>query len=194
LQSFPSSQWNASIEEKTPYFEKNNNAVPVIIIITNNVVSVENKQENKQLLDLEQSLSRQFISFLREDNFEYGMDSRAHLLVKKQMKINPVLTKDWLNKVYVNYFNDVEILTGILHVIARFEREEIYPIGYTIATASLAHKNEEVQETAIRAFESWGGIHSLHILENISVSTKWVEEYLNTVISDLKAEYVGAEN
>lgn len=46
-----------------------------------------------------------------------------------------------------------------------------------------------MQETAIRAFECWGGESSLKILENVSVSSKWVEEYLKGVISDLKSEY-----
>jgi hypothetical protein len=52
-----------------------------------------------------------------------------------------------------------------------------------------SHKNEIVQETAIRVFECWGGESSLKILENVSVSSKWVEEYLKGVISDLKSEY-----
>jgi hypothetical protein len=152
------------------------------------------KNNNVVLSELEQNFSKQFIAYILEDDFEYGMKSKAHILVKEQMDINPFVTKNWLNKIYVNNFHNVKILIGLLRVIARFEKEEMYPTGYTIATASLAHKDEEVQETAIRAFESWGGVLSISALENASVSSKWVKEYLNTVISDLKAEYVGSEN
>ncbi|GAB6395525.1 MAG: hypothetical protein MdMp024_1837 [Bacteroidales bacterium] len=159
-------------------------------IATDNAISFENKVNDKRLLELEQNFSKQFISHILEDDFEYGIESQAHTIVKEQMKINAVVTKEWLNRIYVTNFHNSEILIGILRVIARFEKEEIFPIGHTIAVASLNHKDEIVQETAIRAFESWGGKASLKILENVSVSSKWVKEYIEEVIADLKTEYV----
>jgi hypothetical protein len=160
------------------------------IIETNNSVSAENDMNNRRLFELEQKFSRRFISHILEDDFEYGMNYKAHIIVKEQMNINAMATKEWLNRIFVSNYENSKILIGILRVIARFERDEIYPIGDTMALASLAHGDEIVQETAIRVFESWGGIDSLKLLENVSVSSKWVKEYLNEVISDLKAEYV----
>jgi len=157
-------------------------------IATDNAISVENKVNDKRLLELEQKFSKQFISYILEDGFEYGIESQSHIIVKEQMKINAVVTKEWLNRIYVTNFHNSEILIGLLRVIARFEKEAIFPIGYTIAVASLNHKDEIVQETAIRAFESWGGKESLKILENVIVSSKWVAAYLNEVIADLKAD------
>jgi hypothetical protein len=175
-----------------PFFIKFDNAVFVIDNIeTENTISTENKVNNKRLLELEQKFSKRFISHILEDDFEYGIDFKAHSIVKEQMSVNAAVTKDWLNRIYVANFQNSEILIGILRVIARFEKEEIFPIGHTIAAASLNHKDEIVQETAIRAFESWGGSTSLKILENVTVSSKWVKEYLEDVISDLKSEYVG---
>jgi hypothetical protein len=179
-------------KEIAPFFIKSNSIVSESDNIeTNNAVSFENKLNDNRLREFKQKFSRQFISYILEDDFEYGMESKAHILVKEQMKINAAVTKDWLNSIYVDNFENSEIQIGILRVISRLEREEIYPIGYTMATASLNHKDEVVQETAIRAFESWGGKESLTILENVSISSKWVAEYLNEVISDLKSEYAG---
>jgi hypothetical protein len=143
----------------------------------------------KRLKEQKKRFTQQLVSHILEDDFEYGKESEAHILVKKQLKINASVTKDCIYDIYVNNINNLEILTGILRIIARFERSEISPIGDTIAMASLNHKNEIVQETAIRAFESWGGKDSIKILENVTVSSKWIKEYLNEVISDLKTEY-----
>lgn len=184
--------FNPMQKKTASFFIKLNSAVAESDNIeTNNAISFENKLNDNRLREFKQKLSRQFISYIIEEDFEYGMESKAHTLVKKQMKTNAAVTKDWLNGIYVDNFGNSEILIGILRVISRLEREEIYPIGHTIASASLNHKDEVVQETAIRAFESWGGKESLTILENVSISSKWVAEYLNEVISDLKSEYAG---
>ncbi len=162
--------------------------------IERNSISKENDINNNRLYILEKTITRQLISYILDEDFEYGIESKAHTLVKEQMAINSIATKDWLNRIYVDNFNNTEVLIGILRVIARFEREEIYPIGETIALASLSHKDEVVQENAIRAFESWGGQESLEILENVSISSSWVKEYLLEVISDLKSVYACKEN
>jgi hypothetical protein len=160
----------------------------------NNSVSSENTLNTKRRNELEKRFTQQFVSYILEDDFEYGMESKAHILVKDRMKINAAVTKEWINGIYVNNIKNSDILIGILRVIALFEREELFPIGDTIALAALSHENEIVKETAIRAFESWGGIKSIEILETVSVSSKWIQEYLNDVLSDLKIEYAGQKN
>lgn len=152
-------------------------------------LSSESMLNTKRLNELEKKFTQQLIGYILEDNFEYGMESKAQILVKKQLKINPSVTKNWINKIYVNSINNAEILIGILRIIARFDRNDIFPIGDTIAMASLSHNNEMVQETAIRAFESWGGEESISILANANVASKWINEYLEEVMADLKREY-----
>jgi hypothetical protein len=166
-------------------FPKEHNMISVINTIVNPLY--ENSMEQENLFSFQQK-TRQFINCLYEENFEYGKESQSHLFVRKQMMINPEATKEWLSELYIDNFQKTDILIGILRVISRFTREEINPIGDTIALAALLHKDEEVQETAIRAFESWGGEKSLKILQEASVTSKWVQEYLSEVISDLRAE------
>jgi hypothetical protein len=156
---------------------------------TNDSKSIENRMNESWFSQLERHFTDKFISYILEDDFEYGVEYKAHLLTKEQMKVNATVTKDWLNKIYVNNFYKSDILLGILRVISRFTREEIFPIGETIALASLSHKEEIVQENAIRAFESWGGQGSVKILENVVVTTPWIKEYLDGVIEDLKLDY-----
>jgi hypothetical protein len=98
----------------------------------------ENTINNYRLFTLEQDFTHQLISSIFEETFEYGMESMSHLMVKKQMKINSSVTKEWLNRIYVDNFQNVEILIGLLRIISRFESEEINPTGQIIALASLS--------------------------------------------------------
>ena len=59
-----------------------------------------------------------------------------------------------------------------------------------MALSALSHKNDEIKELGIRAFESWGSKNSLETLKQISVEATWLKEYLDQVIHDLSTEYV----
>lgn len=165
------------------------NELEIPINIENNASEI-NALNHKRIAVLENNFIKRLIACILDENFEYGMESQAYLLVKAQMKINALATKNWINTIYIDNFHNSEILIGLLHIIARFDIDEIGSVGQTIALASLSHEDEVVQETAIRAFECWGGLKSLEILKHVSVSSIWIQDYLNGVISDLKAEYV----
>ena len=158
------------------------------IIFTSSAVD-ENLVNKKRTLHLEKDFTHKLLHYLREDEFEYGFENRADVLVKNQMAINSLATKEWLNKIYVNNFKNPEILIGILRLIARFRIEVISPEGKTMAIAAIAHKNIEVQECGIRAFESWGTLDSLDILSNVKVQPDWLQDYLNQVIINIETEH-----
>jgi len=104
------------------------------------------------------------------------------------MRENEAITKEWLNNIYNDNYGDTNLIVGLLRVVSRFSYDRISPQGMTMALAAFPHKNQEVRETAIRVFESWGNLESLKILKNISVEESWLSEYLQQVISDLKEE------
>jgi hypothetical protein len=147
---------------------------------------------NKERLDtLKENFTRELITLIREEEFEYGLDTRADILVRKKMEQNALATKEWLNTLFIESFNNTRILLGVLIIISRFDYFMIYPEGQIMATAVLAHKDPEIQECGVRAFENWGNRHSLRILKNLKVPTKWLQEYINAVIDDLEKELHG---
>jgi hypothetical protein len=81
------------------------------------------------------------------------------------MSFNCIATKSWLNSLFVDNFNNADILIGILRLIARIDYLSISPEGTIMALAALAHSNMQVKECGIRAFESWCSIESLKVLE-----------------------------
>ncbi|MFH0924890.1 MAG: hypothetical protein V1872_04545 [bacterium] len=138
---------------------------------------------------LKKQFTKNLITLITEEDFEYGIETKADILVRSQMKINSLTTKHWLNSIFVEYISDISIVIGLLRIIARIDFFIIYPEGQTMAVAALSHKNVGIQECGVRAFESWGTLVGLKILENLKVSSSWLQEYIDQVALDLKKEY-----
>lgn len=168
------------------------NINPKTEIIFTSSNSTENYLNKKRALQLEKEFTNKLLHFIKEDDFEYGYENRVDLLIKEQIKINALATKEWINKIFVSYFNNPEILIGILRLIARLNQEDIAPEGKTMAIAALVHKNVEVQECGIRVFEAWGTLDSLNILESVKVQPSWLQEYLDKVIENITKKYAVA--
>lgn len=165
------------------------NISPKIDILFTSSDSNENIINKKRTLQLERDFTNRLLHYFVEDEFEYGFENRADLLVNQQLKQNALATKEWLNKIYVTNFNNPNILVGVLRLIARIEVDDISPVGKTMAIAALTHKNIEVQECGIRAFEAWATSDSIEILKNLKVSPKWLQNYLDKVIANIQQKY-----
>ena len=148
----------------------------------------ENYINQKRLEILEQKFSDKLISLIHEEDFEYGIGNKTDELVLSQINLNALATKEWLNNLFVKHFDNVAIIAGILRIVARTNYMLIYPQGQTMAIAALSHSSTEVQECGVRAFENWGRHDSIKILENTTANAKWLQEYINDVILDIKAE------
>ncbi len=151
--------------------------------------SDENTINTLRLNILEKQFSDRLISLIKEESFEYGYDNQTDIFVRKLMNENRTVTKEWLNNIFNRNFGNSIVIIGILRLIARFPHSDIAPQGQTMATAALIHKNFEVQECAIRAFESWASLESLEILKNIDVHLDWLRDYLDSVIRDIEIKY-----
>lgn len=143
----------------------------------------------EQSIKEERVFANELISFILNGEFEYGIDTEADTLVRRYMELNPLRTKKWINTIFVENSADIAILIGLLRIIARLDYREILPEGQTIAVAALLHQDTEVIECGVRAFESWGTIESLKILEDLKVEIQWLQEYIDDVVSDLREEH-----
>lgn len=148
----------------------------------------ENKINNDRLAALQQRFSLEIVNTILEDDFEYGMDTQADTLVRKQMELNSVATKSWLNALFLDNYSTPSIVIGILRIIARIDYLTIKPEGPTMALAALGHCDTQVKECGVRAFESWSSKESLEVLENTQVKSGWLQEYISQVVDDLREE------
>ncbi len=131
----------------------------------------------------------QLLALIEEQDFEYGIETTADSLVRRQMAANALATRSWLNELFIDNSAKPHVLVGLLRIIAHMEYGEVYPEGPTIAVAALSHQDVEVKECGVRAFERWATLESLHILENLKVSTRWLQEYIDQVVLDLRKEF-----
>jgi len=155
---------------------------------TTSDISVENRI-NKQCLDrFRKEFSNNLLKCLKEQDFEYGVDTPADKLVRKMFVENESIAKEWLNELFVENFNDQTVIIGLLRVISHFDYQEVAPQGPTMALAALSNANAEVRECGIRAFENWSNLESLKVLKHTKCDEEWLDDYLKQVIADIEEE------
>lgn len=150
--------------------------------------SSENQINGKREKYLRKNITPKFLSLIKEEDFEFGFISRSEELIKEQLQINALATRNWLNEIFVNNFDNEVILIGLIRIISRFDESLIFPQGQTIALAALSHFNDEIKELGIRAFEKWSSVESLNILKKLNLKSVWLQEYVDDVINDLEEE------
>lgn len=151
--------------------------------------SNENEINKRRLAFFEKEFSVKLISLILGEHFEYGFDNQSDILIRSLMNTNSSVAKEWLNNIYNQSYGNSEIIIGILRLIARFDIEDVSPQGQTMAIAALSHRDTEVQECGIRAFESWASFASLEILKSTNINKGWLKEYLDSVIKDIEIKY-----
>lgn len=139
----------------------------------------------------EKQFTDELISLILHEAFEYGIDTKADLFIRKHMIHNEHVTKHWLFKVYKAYIQDIHIFLGLLRLIARIDYRQISSLGKLIVMQALSHNDIEVQESGVRALESWGTLECLEMLELHPIfSSSWLQKYADNVILDLRKEHV----
>lgn len=147
---------------------------------------------NRERLHKFKEFTINFLELIKEHGFEYGMDSPAEIFVRECIQENELATREWLNDIFIQNYDNVSVLTGILRVISHFDYNEISPEGITMALAAIPHANVQVRECGIRALENWGTIECLKILKNIHYPENWLQSYVDQVVKDLE-EIWGAD-
>lgn len=148
----------------------------------------ENDINNSREYFLSEKVSPELINLINEEDFEFGFVSRSEELINKQLEKNDLATRNWLNELFISNFKNDGILIGLLRIIGRFDQEIIFPQGQTMALAALSHRNNEIKELGIRAFENWASKNSIQVLRNTNLELGWLNEYKNEVIADLEDE------
>lgn len=137
----------------------------------------------------ENQFTDKLINLISQEAFEYGIDTKADMLVRKQMLSYEHVTKHWLFRIYKAHCHNISILLGLLRIISRLDYKQICLLGDLMAMQALSHDDIEVQEAGIRALESWGTMNSLSMLEAQGYASGWLQKYADEVILDLRKEH-----
>lgn len=133
----------------------------------------------------------EIINIIKNDKFEDGSYSHSEAFINEQFK-NQTATfiKSALNELYIDYFNDPHVLTGIMLMSGSVSYDCAVPELPTMAIGLLQHRDEDVKDRAIQAFERWNSKKSLTVLENIMFEKKWMQHYVEKVIEYIKRDGV----
>ena len=149
-------------------------------------VRSENEINQERVKKYREQLTSQFLESIRESDFEFGYESVAEFFVRRRLSENALAIKEWLNELFIEHYDNFAVAAGVMRVIAHLDYEQIKPQGPTMALAALSHSSAEIKELGVRAFENWGTVESLSVLENIHVTEDWLSSYLANVIDDLR--------
>jgi hypothetical protein len=156
-------------------------------IDTNDTKTYEQINQEK-ILFLNAKITPLLISLIKNEDFEFGQNSESIRLVDREIKENEFATKEWFNCLFNHYFGsdkETNILIGLLHIV-EFLSESFNPNGKTMALAALSHRSNEVKELGVRILESSCTVENLNILKNVQTDIKWLQEYINQVITDFE--------
>lgn len=148
--------------------------------------TVENFLNESRKDELEREFTSALLTSLRQESVSPGVVGQADALVSRSIAQNRLATLEWLNSLYLRFFDNTSVAADLLMLVGRLPYETANPFGVTMALGGLTHKSPAVQEAAIRAFERWANKESLQVLKQVHFQADWLKDYADDVISDLE--------
>lgn len=141
--------------------------------------------------ELISKFQNKFISSMIVEEIIEEHSSPIELELLNYFDKNPQVTGQWFSKLFIEFIiNKPKMLVNSLKILAKLKPETL-PNIHVYIESLLFNKDVEVKDFAVKVFESWGDLDSLKILENTKeISPKWLEEYKQLVIKDLKKYYL----
>ena len=129
------------------------------------------------------------LNVITNDIFEAGIISQSEFYISDTANEDNVeYIREAANELYLEYYNNPHILTGLLIMMGTLNYEKAEPQGQTMALGLLQHEDISVRDRAIQAFERWNSKKGLTVLKSLHCDIKWLERYVNKVISYLERD------
>ncbi len=179
-------------EQYVVHILKDTRILPRVI---NNSESTINFKDFNTLLASEQKArenivlqyKNDIINVIRNDYFEAGIISQSENYILNIANTNNYeYIRDAANNLYLEYYNDSHILTGLLIMMGTLSYEDALPQGQTMALGLLQHKEISVRDRAVQVFERWNSKKGLDVLKELHCDQEWLQDYVNKVIKYLE--------
>lgn len=124
---------------------------------------------------------------LSDDVFIDGESSQTEkFMLDRISEFGAESTMSLLMEFFKKNYSNVHFTCGILHALSHMPYESVGISGEYMAIAAFQHKDIEVREFALKAFDSWKSKESLLFLESINCDLPWMQEYLVEIIANIK--------
>lgn len=145
-----------------------------------NMLLYEKEVRKKYISELESKLVERF------ELYNYDQDSEDFFWpIVDQVKTLSLLGAAILS-IIAKYNDHTNILCAIAKCLCSFELEQTEEWGPMVLISLMAHRNETVKEYAVFLLENWEDRTLLPILRNLDINSKWLNEYINSVITNLE--------
>ena len=129
------------------------------------------------------------LSIIMNDNFEDGVTSQSENYIRTNAtKDNIEYIREAANSLYLKYYDDPNVLTGLLIMMGTLSYDDACEQGPTMALGILQHKNISVRDRAIQAFERWNSKKGIPVLKSLHCDKLWLQRYVNKVIKYLERD------
>ncbi|WP_457977193.1 hypothetical protein L0Y47_13205 [Ectopseudomonas composti] len=128
-----------------------------------------------------------FTRAAKAEPLEYGVYSACDALVSSWADDLGSELGVIVQSIYLESAANKVNLLALIKAISMLDYERLHPHGSMIALASLSHKDLEVVEAGIRAYEHWGRNAGILALKNAEARVSWLDEYRLEVIEYLES-------
>lgn len=150
--------------------------------------SEDYNKANSEYLKALNEFTPEFVKMIHFTTFEEGMPNRCSEQVDRFLKKNRITTYVWLAQVFSRYYDNPEVVAGILFTIALVDIPKEDSSLMPIVIAGLAHNNAASQEAALSVIEKWRSSECLKALQNVSIELPLIKEYAEELKAELEEE------
>lgn len=145
-----------------------------------------NETAQKELL---QQFKQDIINVISNDFFEDGVVSNSErYILEMYSEDNASILKQAIMDLYLEHYDNGEILTGLLIMVSSLTYADAKPHGPIIALGVLQHRDNALRDRAIRAFERWNSREGISILKALHCDVGWLQRYVDKVIQYLERD------
>lgn len=149
--------------------------------------SDEVKNKEREYDQLVRLVEKKLTKALKEYSLESETLSQAEEMVCEVADRYPLrLLGEALTEIYIKCYDQQSVIAGICSSLERFDASEVSPWGQSIVIGLVNHKSDLVKERVISLIENWGDTSLLTVLKSIDISSTWMREYVNGVITYLE--------
>lgn len=150
------------------------------------IVKQANELAQKELL---QQFKQDIINVISNDFFEDGVVSNSErYILEVYSDDNASILKQAIMDLYLEHYDNGEMLTGLLIMVASLPYVDAKPQGPIIALGVLQHRENALRDRAIRAFERWNSKEGISILKALRCDVGWLQRYVDKVIQYLERD------
>lgn len=139
---------------------------------------------------LKPSFEKEFIGATKGAFIESGCTYGFEDVYEKYNKRNKFVAVRLLSDLLCKYYNgDINIVTAILHTISHYSYSELGNEFMYIVLSLCNHNNKKIKKFALKIFDNWDEIETLHLLKgNMPLRERWLEDYRQRIIKHLEGK------